>query len=269
MQKSSCVNGSKAIKREAEGAVRKEMDKAVDDAEEVYLSVKRNDAAQAKDSGQCAKAHGKWEGGSCSRDPATAHKAMGKIKSRVKQQIEGKSPVIMAKAQQNSYVQEVEGHIKRLEEHPAMDEAKREAIRTSSTKGSCGIAKGVWSEGQCSQPPSPKRPKTYCDRSAGSCSWDAPSPSPSPSPSPKAKGSLQGSSADLVIQSTDIEIASLEKKGSNLKKKKKSMGKQFNKAKKFVKSSGKKVVKKAGAAVGVLGSAVGVFMGGAASTMEV
>ena len=47
------------------------------------------------------------------------------------------------------------------------------------------------------------------------------------------------------------------------------MGKQFNKAKKFVKSSSKKVAKKAGAAVGVLGSAVGVFMGGAASTMEV
>ena len=261
------MNGSKAIKREAEGAVRKGIDKAFDDAEEVFMSVKRNDAAQSKDPGQCAKAHGKWEGGSCSRDPATAHKAMGKIKSRVKQQIEGKSPVIMTKAQQNTYMQEVEGHIKRFEEHPAMDDEKREAIETSSSEESCGMAKGSWSGGRCSQPKSPQRPKTYCDRTEGSCSWDAPSPSPSPSPSPK--GSLRGSSADLVIQSTDVEIASLEKKGSNLKKKKKSMGKQFNKAKKFVKSSGKKVVKKAGAAVGVLGSAVGVFMGGAASTMEV
>ena len=130
MQKSSCVNGSKAIKREAEGAVRKEMDKAVDDAEEVYLSVKRNDAAQAKDSGQCAKAHGKWEGGSCSRDPATAHKAMGKIKSRVTKQIEGKSPVIMTKAQQETYKQEVDCHIKRFEEHPAMDDEIRKGRRS-------------------------------------------------------------------------------------------------------------------------------------------
>ena len=126
----SCMNRSIAIKGEAVGAVKKAMDKANDDAEEVFMSVKRNDAAQSKDPGQCAKAHGKWEGSSCSGDPATAHKAMGKIKSRVTKQIEGKSPVIMTKAQQETYKQELEGQIKRFEEHPAMDDEIRKGRRS-------------------------------------------------------------------------------------------------------------------------------------------
>ena len=107
----------------------------------------------------------------CKRDKELTNAAMGKIRSKLKQDIRDKPENLLDSAKKSTLEQEVDREIDRYTNSAVMNDDVMAKIKGSTNQGSCESSGGSWKGGSC-LPNSPKRSRMSCDRSEGSsCSW--------------------------------------------------------------------------------------------------